>query len=560
MQKVNRFSHAYESLQFFESRVEVVLDKIISEYRAKLGQKDDLLSEKDEHIKVLEYQLHALQAKSVSQTLQFEALNQQKNKFERALAESLKYNDSTTHRMLDLQSRCEDIALIRNRARKSEDLCKNALIDRDECRSALDEFRALPARIKMLEREKDTLQTKVSLQEAASKTTTNESIISVELSKDTGLPFNVSSLRSADGKVVPVSEILQLFANSKGLRFIGGSTVPNTDGPGYLLQLHSKTLTEDNGTLTEKRLLNVLARIDSSNLVEDKVSDDVELEFPCLPSDDPATPDYLQGAGDIQFVRNMMWNKGDVERMIDDFWVQRKSDGSGLPLGQFVVKYFRNKHPMSVELQVTARYNFIKSLHLFIYDADFEMLKSCLEGRIIEEVVIAQKDFLISVTTNCNRFIDANCQGLRAIEKAEFFKIIRKLCPTKSDKDMKFLRDAMDQAQPGAYVQTTNLFASNEDGDQSEFAESLRDQFLEERIRYLNLIESTLENMCLASRSALVSAADIKNMFGNVDPVCNLILKLHFHAKSHNRARCNSICPTHPFFSRRTNPSSMYEL
>jgi len=525
LQKVHRFSHAYESLQFFESRIEVVLDKIISEYRAKLRQKDDLLSQKDERIKVLEHDLNVLQAKSVSQSQQFEALTQQKNKFERALAESLKYNDSTTHRMLDLQGRCEDVALIRNRARKSEDLCKNAIMDRDECRSALEEFRALPARIKMLEREKDALQTKLSLQEADSKTTANDSIIRVELFKDTGLPFKVSSLRSTDGQVVSVSEILQLFANSKDLKFIGGSTVPNTDGSGYLLQLHSKTLTEDTGALTEKRLLNVLAMIDRANVVEENASDEVELEFRCLPSNDPATPDYLQGAGDIQFVKNLMWDKGNVERMIDDFWLQRKSDGSGLPLGQFVVKYFRNKHPMSVEMQVTARYNFIKCLALFIYDADFEMLKSCLEGRIIEEVVIAQKDFLISVITNCNRFIDANCQGLKAIEKAEFFKIIRKVCPTKSDKDMKLLKDAMDQAQPGAYVQTTNLFASNEDGDQSEFAEALRDQFLEERIRYLNLIESSLENMCAASRSAVVSAADIKTMFGNVDPVRNSILK-----------------------------------
>ena len=40
----------------------------------------------------------------------------------------------------------------------------------------------------------------------------------------------------------------------------------------------------------------------------------------------------------------------------------------------------------------------------------------------------------------------------------------------------------MDRSQPGAYVQTANLFASNEDGDQSEFAEAIRDQFLEERI------------------------------------------------------------------------------
>jgi hypothetical protein len=156
---------------------------------------------------------------------------------------------------------------------------------------------------------------------------------------------------------------------------------------------------------------------------------------------------------------------------------------------------------------------------LFIYDADFEMLKRCLEGRVIEEVVIAQQDFLVSVTTNCNRFIDANCQGLNAIEKAEFFKIIRKICPTKSERDMKFLRDAMDRAQPGAYVQTANLFASNEDGDQSEFAEALRDQFLDERIRYLNLIESTLQNICISSRSEEVSAADVKVMFGKIDPV-----------------------------------------
>ena len=69
-------------------------------------------------------------------------------------------------------------------------------------------------------------------------------------------------------------------------------------------------------------------------------------------------------------------------------------------------------------------------------------------------------------------------------------------------------------------VQTANLFASNEDGDQSEFAEALRDQFLEERIRYLNLIESTLTSMCTESKATEVTTLDIKTMFGKIDQVC----------------------------------------
>jgi hypothetical protein len=519
MKKVERFSHAYEQLQFFESRFQVVLDKIISEYRAKLKAKDDELLNKDKKIQELEHNLNALEARSSSQTLQFEALTKQKNKFERALAESLKYNDSTTHRMLDLQSRCEDIALIRNRARKSEDLCKNAIMDRDECRSALEDFRALPARIRMLENERDALQAKLLMVEQVSSTILKESIILVELVKDTGLPFSCSNLSSPDGKVVPISEILSLFSNSKDLKFITGSVVSNPQASGYLLRLHSRNLTEVSASLEEKTLLNVLSRIDRGTSEELKATIEAVPEFRCLPDDDPSTPEYLKGAGNVLFVKNLHYDKGDAERMINDFWVQRRSDGSGLSIGEFVVKYFRNKHPMSLETQLTSRYNFIKCLDLYVYDADFEMLKRCLEGKVIEEVVIAQQDFLSSVTTNCNRFIDANCQGLNAIEKAEFFKIIRKVCPTKSDKDMKFLRDAMDRSQPGAYVQTANLFASNEDGDQSEFAEAIRDQFLEERMRYLNLIESTLENMCSESRNSEVSSVDIKTMFGKIDPV-----------------------------------------
>jgi hypothetical protein len=506
-----------------------VLAKIISEYHAKLKTKDDELLDKQKEIQALEQKLSVLQVQSSSQTLQFEALTKQKNKFERALAESLKYNDATTHRMLDLQIQCEDIALIRNRARKSEDTCKNALIDRDECRSALEDFRTLPAIIRLLENERDALQAKLTMAEQVGKASFGkESIITVELDKETGLPFKNSSLKSPDGKVVSISEILELFTHSKDLRFIGGNVVSNPVASGYLLKLHSqKKLTEDSVSLTEQKFLNVLSRIDRiDSSAEDQTSIAAISEFLCLSSDDPATPDYLKDTGDIKVVKNLHCDKGDVERMINDFWVQRRSDRSNLPIGQFVVKYFRNKHPISVEMQVTSRYNFIKCLDLFIYDADFEMLKRCLEGQIIEEVVIAQMDFLVSVTTNCNRFIDANCQGLNAIEKTEFFKIIRKVCPTKSDRDMKFLRDAMDRSQPGAYVQTANLFASNEDGDQTEFAEALRDQFLEERMRYLNLIESSLQKACSELLAEEVSSLEIKTTFGKIDPVCCYLLSI----------------------------------
>jgi hypothetical protein len=551
MKKVEFFSHAYESLQFFESRIEVVLAKIISEYSEKLKTKDDELLEKDKQIQSLEYNLSALQAQSSSQTIQFEALTKQKNKFERALAESLKYNDSTTHRMLDLQIQCQEIALIRNRARKSEDLCKNALIDRDECMSALADFRSLPASIRMLENERDALQAKLLMAEQDGSASRRNAIISVELIEETGLPFKSRSLNSPDGKVVPISEILDLFADSKNLGFIGGSIVSNPDSSGFLLKFHSKALTKDNPSLTEQKFLNVLSRIDLvENAVEDKAAIETVSEFPCLPSDDPATPEYLKDVGEFKFVKNLHLDKGEVERMINDFWVQRRSDRSNIPIGQFVVKYFRSKHPISVEMQVTSRYNFIKCLDLFLYDADFEMLKRCLEGRVIEEVVIAQMDFLVSITANCNRFIDANCQGLNAIEKTEFFKIIRKVCPTKSDKDMKVLRDAMDRSQPGAYVQTANLFASNEDGDQSEFAEALRDQFLEERIRYLNLIESTLTSMCTESKATEVTTLDIKTMFGKIDQVCcslqiarNFNHYLHFTLCDECILSHNSRCP-----------------
>jgi len=550
MKKVDRFSHAYESLQFFESRIEVVLDRIISMYRSKLKAKDDKILEKDEQIQVLERNLSALRSQSNSLTLQCEAISKQKDKFERALAESLKYNDATTHRMLDLQSRCEDIALIRNRARKSEDLCKNALIDRDECRSALEDFRALPARIRMLEKERDTVQAKLLMSEQMGNPTMKESVITVELVKETGLPFKSSSLNSPDGIVVPVSEILNLFSHSKDLRFIGGNVVSNSARTGYRLNFYSKNLIADSPSLEEQSLLNVLSRIDRSCSVEHITTTENVSEFPCLPSDDPATPEYLRGAEHMKFVKNLHYDKGDVERMINDFWVQRRSDGSGLPIGQFVLKFFRNKHPTSIEMQVTARYNFIKSLDLYVYDADFEMLKRCLEGQVIEEIAIAQMDFLVSVTTNCNRFIDANCQGLNAIEKAEFFKIIRKVCPTKSDRDMKYLRDAMDRSQPGAYVQTANLFASNEDGDQTEFAESLRDQFLEERMRYLNLIESSLQGMCLQSKAAQVSPVEIKVMFGKIDPVCCSLMNFVCHCEQpSNQMLCCAVSAVQLTFS-----------
>ena len=81
MKKVDRFSHAYESLQFFESRIEVVLDRIISMYRSKLKAKDDKILEKDEQIQVLERNLSALRSQSNSLTLQCEAISKQKDKY-----------------------------------------------------------------------------------------------------------------------------------------------------------------------------------------------------------------------------------------------------------------------------------------------------------------------------------------------------------------------------------------------------------------------------------------------------------------------------------------------
>ena len=78
------------------------------------------------------------------------------------------------------------------------------------------------------------------------------------------------------------------------------------------------------------------------------------------------------------------------------------------------------------------------------------------------------------------------------LPKQEFMRVTKEHFSNKSEEQLETLLECLEQDQQGDWVMYELLFEEDRSGDQGQFAEELRDQFLAEREQYLETLEDAL--------------------------------------------------------------------
>jgi hypothetical protein len=154
----------------------------------------------------------------------------------------------------------------------------------------------------------------------------------------------------------------------------------------------------------------------------------------------------------------------------------------------FLTKRF--KSPLAV---VEYGYNLVDALERYGHDPDCAMFYKVLKGEISMEVwehSEAEVDGLLAVCREMDRAENAEGgapQKLKGmVPKALLFPRLPGYFASKSLANIEVLTQALDSDQPGPFIEYENLTEEDRDGNQGEFIEAVRNQYIEEREAYVS--------------------------------------------------------------------------
>ena len=251
-----------------------------------------------------------------------------------------------------------------------------------------------------------------------------------------------------------------------------------------------------------------------------------------------AWKEYLIGMGQSQGVpklfrhagkiRNKLMSKRDTEKLVKELWKERLSDpavaaGRAGELVDFLGAYLQKK--VGIAAAVTEMgYSLLYGLWQYQWDADCELFLKILTGEIREEVYIAQARLQTDLEDLFAAMDKAKGQASMAIPKEDlrtalhaYFRVGQVGGKTSARFDE--MMQALEQDQPGTIVEWKKVFEEDREFNQGEFAETLRDQFLQERIEFFSALEAALyeaagnENDC--TKEQVIRAVL------ETDPECN---------------------------------------
>ena len=206
-------------------------------------------------------------------------------------------------------------------------------------------------------------------------------------------------------------------------------------------------------------------------------------------------PKFFRHSGKI---RNKHMSKRDTEKLVKELWKERLVDpavsaGRAGDLVDFVGGYLQKKVGIAAAV-IELGYNFLYGLWLYQWDADCELFLKILTGEIREEVYIAANRLQYDIEEMFALMDKAKGQVSGSIPKddlrialASFFRV-----GEPGGKDLaRFdeIMQALDEDQPGPNVEWKKVFEEDREFNQGEFAETLRDQFLQERIDFFSALE-----------------------------------------------------------------------
>ena len=193
----------------------------------------------------------------------------------------------------------------------------------------------------------------------------------------------------------------------------------------------------------------------------------------------PDVPPYLRFHGRV---RNKRLRKGDVERLLSQFWAdreeRRRADGDSVSKIQDFALDWLTRTTGAPSSGVELAYNMVDVCQRNLHDPDCSLFVDVLFGRLSEEAYFESMKSL----EHLKRVIRAtDKRGIGTVPRTQMFRLIRKLYPGKSQEDMLKLRFSLVAHSPeDGIVSYLDLFDEDTNGNQTRFVEYLRNQHVEE--------------------------------------------------------------------------------
>ena len=214
---------------------------------------------------------------------------------------------------------------------------------------------------------------------------------------------------------------------------------------------------------------------------------------------DDSIPKYLRISGKIQ---NLFMTKRDTEQYVNEIWAFKEeyerqqslgvideevADGvvdnrtHKIHLSSFFEIFLEHRFKTQTRA-VEFAYNFIDSLTKYSFDSDCKLFLMIMQGDVSEEIrhdQLNMLDDLLNELRHEDSLIHQKVEQRLSLDA--FFRVIRRVFPTKGEHSIRRLEKALDLEIKGRrFVLYEDLLEEDEEGNQGKFCETLRMQHLTE--------------------------------------------------------------------------------
>ncbi|KAL3145195.1 Translin-associated factor X-interacting protein 1 [Trebouxia sp. C0010 RCD-2024] len=257
-------------------------------------------------------------------------------------------------------------------------------------------------------------------------------------------------------------------------------------------------------------------------MLEEEDEANLKADFPSM-GNTPEIPRVFKTNGRV---RNKNVTKRQTEMLVKEIWkvrmTHRKAGKAGVPLPEMMFLHLQKTKGLH-QAVIETGYNLLYGCLKYSWDADCELFLKILRGEVKEEVYVEQIQLQEELEALFIQLDKAKGRATSSLNKGElgdalkaFFRVGQPGGKTEDRHDE--LMQALDEDQPGSKVIYKKLFEEDREYNQGEFAEAVRDQFLNERIEYYKELEDAIANAAAAEGMDMCTREHVKAALRHLDP------------------------------------------
>ncbi|DBB03290.1 TPA: Translin-associated factor X-interacting protein 1 [Trebouxia sp. C0006] len=225
-------------------------------------------------------------------------------------------------------------------------------------------------------------------------------------------------------------------------------------------------------------------------------------------------------------VRNKNITKRQTEMLVKEIWkvrmAHRKAGKAGVELVEMIFLHLQKTKGLH-QAVIETGYNFLYGCWKYSWDADCELFLKILRGEVKEDVYVEQIQLQEELEALFIQLDKAKGRATSSLGKGELGDALKAFFRVgqpggKSEERHDELMQALDEDQPGSKVLYKKLFEEDREYNQGEFAEAVRDQFLNERIEYYKELETAIANAAAADGTDMCTRDHVRAGLLHLDP------------------------------------------